>query len=378
MLNARLDFLKGATSRRRLRIRPLALVAILVLLPFISEGQTQADSGGLDIRQVAALIEQVRANPSDAAKVAEARAVGFELLRAARYAAAVEVFDAIVDGVPADGVALYGGALALFNLQRLEEAERVAREAVRACIAATSVPSAKLSGGAVDAKEQASEALTLLGVILAVKGDNAGALSAVTKAAALAPRNFDAQFALGRALFGMGNPAGAARVFSAAVALRPNDVKARFFLATSLETTGDYEKALTVYRELLALSPASAEGHLGLGVLLVKLGGEKMNEGVAELARAVALNGDLYEARITIGRALVQLGRVAEAVEHLQRAAQLAPRNPEPHYQLALAYRRLGKITEAAEENTLTQKLHSERRGAGDNKSPEASSDKPE
>ncbi|HEX8920549.1 MAG TPA: tetratricopeptide repeat protein [Pyrinomonadaceae bacterium] len=341
----------------------MAFVSLNLLLIISAQGQTPQGSSSLDLKQLSALVEQVRANPSNAAKVAEARAAGFELLRARRYAEAVEVFDAVVDGVPGDGGSLYGGAVALFNLRRLDEAERVTRDAVRVFIAATATPTGdRLSGD--KAKDQAAEALTLLGVILAVKGDNAGALSAVTKATTLAPKNFDAQLALGRALFGTGNPTGAATVFRTAIALRPKDTTARFFLATSLESAGEYDKALAEYRELLLVDSRSAEGHLGLGVLLVKLGGDKTNEGIQELARAIALNDGLYEARITIGRALIQQGRAAEAVEHLLRAVELAPRNPEPHYQLALAYRRLGKTQEAAAEEAIIQKLHAERRGS--------------
>ena len=355
------DFLKCALERW-LRLRPLAFISLVVLISASAQGQTPQDSSSLDLRQLSALVEQVRANPSNAAKMAEARAVGFELLRARRYEEAVEVFDAVVDGVPGDGVALYGGAVALFNLRRLEEAERVARDAVRVSIAATATPTGNLDSSD-KAKDQAAETLTLLGVILAVRGDSAGALSAVTKATALSPKNFDAQLALGRALFGTGNLAGAATVFRNAIALRPKNTTARFFLATSLESAGDYDRALAEYRELLAIDSQSAEGHLGLGVLLVKLGGDKINEGIEALARAIALNPVLYEARITIGRALVQQGRPAEAVEHLQRAVELAPKNPEPHYQLALAYRRLGKTQEAAAEEAIIQKLHAERRG---------------
>lgn len=355
-----LDFSKAACSKRG-RLLPFLLALLVALTTFNALAQTPAIDR-LEKTQLIALVQEVRTNPSNTAKIMEARAVGFELLRAARYAEAVEVFDAVVDSHPNDGLSLYGGAVALFNLRRLEEAERVAKDAVRVAMAATARPAGNLTDGQ-QAKDQAAEALTLLGVILAVKGDSAGALSAVTKAAALAPKNFDAQLALGRALFGTGNPAGAATVFRTAVALRPKDAKARFFLATALETAGDYDNALVEYRELLAINSQSAEGYLGLGVLLVKLGGEKMKEGTEALSRAVAINGDLYEARIALGRALVQQGRALEAVEHLRRAVELAPKNPEPRYQLALAYRRLGKTQEAAEQEAIIQKLHAERRG---------------
>ncbi|HEY0080263.1 MAG TPA: tetratricopeptide repeat protein [Pyrinomonadaceae bacterium] len=308
-----------------------------------------------------AIVERVRANKTNAAVLSSAIESGFEFLRAASYEAAAEVFGAIVEAAPREPLALYGRAVALFNLRRVAEAEPVARASVEAALARASLPD-QTQAQAAEAKRRASDALTLLATILAVRRDNAGALASVTKAVELSPENFDAQLALGRALYGAGDPAAAAKAFRAAVALKADDARARFFLATALEQAGDEAGALAAYRELLAVNPDIAEGHLGVGVLLVKRPGDEALEGVKHLTRAVALNGNLYEARVALGRALIQKGRAAEAVEHLQRAAELAPNNPEPHYQLAIAYRRLGRRQEAEAESALVQKLHEARR----------------
>jgi Flp pilus assembly protein TadD len=99
-----------------------------------------------------------------------------------------------------------------------------------------------------------------------------------------------------------------------------------------------------------------------LGALLVRRGGAEAEEGIRALARAVELDPDLYEARVTLGRTLVARGRAAEAVEHLKRAAALAPGNPEPHYQLSLAYRRLGRSEEAAASAAAVKRIHESRR----------------
>ena len=141
--------------------------------------------------------------------------------------------------------------------------------------------------------------------------------------------------------------------------------RARFFLATALENAADYDAALVAYRELTKVSPDFAEGHLGVGVLLVKAGGDGLNEGINALQRALALKGNLYEGRVTLGRALIQTGRPAEAIEHLQIAATLSPDNPEPHFQLAQAYRRLGRKAEAEAETEIVRQLHEARRRAG-------------
>jgi tetratricopeptide (TPR) repeat protein len=302
------------------------------------------------------VVERVRQQADDESTHAQALALGGALLREARYAEAAELFGALAEKRPRDPAVLYGAALATFNAGRATEAEPFARRAVDAALAAAQATNA---GGTE--KERAADALVLLAVVLAVRGDDAGALKSVEHAVRLAPDNFDAQLALGRALFGVGDDAGAVRAFRAAVALRPSDARSLFFLATALEHGGDAEAALAAYRELIARQPRTAEGHLGLGVLLLKRGGA--NEGIRVLLRALEINPNLYEARISLGRALVAQGRAGEAVEHLRRAAELAPDNPEPHYQLSLAYRHLGRKEEAAAESVIVKRIHESRRG---------------
>jgi cytochrome c-type biogenesis protein CcmH/NrfG len=209
-----------------------------------------------------------------------------------------------------------------------------------------------------------ADAFVLLGIILSVKGDNSGSIAALSRAVTLAPGNFDAQFALGRALYGSGDPTSAARAFGAAVALKPTDAQTRFFLATSLERAGDDASALAAYKDLVAVAPGVAEGHLGVGVLLVKHNGDDLNEGIRELEKALAINERLYEGQVTLGRALIRTGRIAESVTPLKRAAELAPDNPEPHYQLAIAYRRLGQRDAAAAETAIVKKILAAKRSS--------------
>jgi tetratricopeptide (TPR) repeat protein len=354
--------LKQERGLRRLFLMASSLIMLAPVFGVAQSAQRNSNASVSDTLSV--IIEQVHSKPTDAAKIKEARGVAFNLLAASRYEESWSIFRAILDEVPLDQGALYGGAVALFNLKQIGDAQRLAEGALKATHVDLKAGAGPSTQSSAEDRARAADALVLLGVIMAVKKDNAGALNAVEKAVWLAPDNFDAQFALGRARYGASDPAGAAKAFRAAIALRPNDTKARFFLATSLEAADDNEGALSAYRELLMVQPASAEGHLGLGVLLVKFG-ERIVEGVNELERALALNGDLYEARVTLGRTLIRMGRAAESIEHLRRAALLAPQNPEPHYQLALAYRRLGRTAEAARETAIVQSIHSGRRGAG-------------
>jgi Flp pilus assembly protein TadD len=101
---------------------------------------------------------------------------------------------------------------------------------------------------------------------------------------------------------------------------------------------------------------------LGLGVLLIKTEGDKSEKGLAALQRAVFLNPNMYEAQITLGKTLIKLNRASESILNLQKAAELAPGNPEPHFQLAIAYRKLGKKEEAEAENSIVKRIHESRR----------------
>jgi Flp pilus assembly protein TadD len=349
------------------------------LLATARQGQTVAPA------RVAQIVEQVRRSPVAEDAYAQALALGYALFGEGRYEEAAQLFGALVEKRPSDASALYGDALATFNAGRAAEAEPLARRAVEAALAASGDAGAAArssngedaSGGSSndtgaierERKTRAADALVLLAVVVAVRGDDTAALKAAQHAVAVAPQNFDAQFTLGRALYGSGDDAGAARAFRAAVALRPEDARARFFLATALEHAGDDAGALAAYRELAVREPRAAEGHLGLGVLLLKRGGADTEEGERELSRALEINPDLYEARVALGRSLVARGRAAEAVEHLLRAARLAPANPEPHYQLSLAYRRLGRKEEAAAESEIVRRIHESRRATGSSQS---------
>lgn len=334
----------------------LGFAASLISTP--GRAQTLSEETPNSVVRMKVLVAKLREAPTEAGVQKQARALGIELLTEMRYEDAATVFVALRDAAPADPVALYGGALALFNLRRIAEAEVWARAAVDKSLGAgegTATAERPSFGSSVDA-------LVLVGVILSVKGDNAGSVAALSRAVDLAPGSFDAQFNLGRSLYSAGDPEGAARAFRAAVALRPTHTEARFFLCTALERAGDNLSALASYREFVTIAPNVAESHLGLGVLLIKHGTKGQDEGIRELEKALAIDDKLYEGHVTLGRALIRARRSAESISYLKRAVELAPDNPEPHYQLAIAYGHLGKRQEAEAERAVVKRIHESRR----------------
>ena len=351
-------------SAKKLKPARRALASILAgsLTVAVGVGTVYGQSGAVPASRVSELVARVRtALPGDAA-LADALALGQLLIQEKRFAEAAELFRAVLDKNPADPAALYGAALAAFNLGKPAEAETSARAAV----AVVTLRSNGLTRFTSEGRLRAADALVLLAVVLAVKGDDSGALENARRAMKIAPDHFDAQFTLGRALYSVGDMPAASEAFRAASSLNPSDQRALFFLGTTLERTGDLEGAVKVYRQLIAKWPQAAQGYLGLGTLLVRRGGTQTEEGIEELKRAVAIAPDLYEARVALGRTLVARGRAAESIEHLVRAAELAPGNPEPQYQLSLAYRRLRHYDKAAEATAAVRRIHETRRASGE------------
>jgi tetratricopeptide (TPR) repeat protein len=266
--------------------------------------------------------------------------LGLAYVKLKRWPEAVETFAELARRDREAVDAAYLHALALFNAGKAAEAEAEARRALR------------INAGAV-------EAHTLLGVILAARGDsNEEAAESLAQSVALNPNSFDARFYLGRVQYALKDFAGAVANLRAAAQLNPRQQEARFFLGTALESAGESAAALEQYQELVRMDEQSAVGQLGLGALLVKQG--KTAEAVTALRRAVALDPNNFEAHWALGRALALGENFPEAIEALRRAVALAPRRSDAHYQLGLALRRAGRAEEAAREFAIVEQLNTE------------------
>ena len=68
------------------------------------------------------------------------------------------------------------------------------------------------------------------------------------------------------------------------------------------------------------------------------------------MRKVVGLAPTFARAHLALGKALLQDGKVAEAVTELQETARLEPASGEAHYQLGLALARAGRSEEATAE----------------------------
>jgi len=283
-----------------------------------------------------------------------ARSEGFALLRQGRWADADTIFEKLRSSKGDDPLIFYGSALAKFNLGQVPE-------------------SGALIDTAVDLLEEdgtnpglLADSLVLSAIVSARNGKDSESVSKLQKAVKLVPGHFDAIFSLARALYGRGDLKGAVIYFRDAVKQRPADLRARFFLATALENLGESREALEQYRTITTADPANADGHLGLGSLLLKVEGDGSREAEENLRKAVELRPAGYEARVTLGKLLMRKKEYDAAIVQLKAAAEIRPNIPEPHFQLSLAYGRIGKKDEAKAEMEIVKAIHEGRRGLPD------------
>ena len=147
------------------------------------------------------------------------------------------------------------------------------------------------------------------------------------------------------------------------------------------ESQGNYELAIAAYRQVLVINPTRAGIHLRVGRALLaarqgdsetaaakefeqelqldptnanaayELGDILRRRGQSKKARelfelALKYYPDFDEAHIGLGRVLLALNQPAPALEHLQRAAALAPGNAVAYFHLARAYQAMGNAAE--------------------------------
>jgi tetratricopeptide (TPR) repeat protein len=174
----------------------------------------------------------------------------------------------------------------------------------------------------------------------------------------------------------------------------PESYQAHQFNAEVLELEGKLGEAADEYRKVLSLRPNLAGIHYQLGNLL--LAGERgpktleaaraefeeelkidprnpaaeyelgemdrqardWTGAIEHFRRASSLDPGFADALIGLGKSLASAGRAEEAIQPLEQAVAVAPGNPNAHYQLSIAFRRLGRDQEAAKELAAYRETH--------------------
>lgn len=282
---------------------------------------------------------------------ARSRSTEAEVLRGTRAlkAGRLDVAEGILRGVLEDRddvEALSGLAEIARRRGRADEAEALYRRALEADAESVGV-------------------LLNLGVLLAQRGSPEAA-DLLRRVVEVDPRSADGHYNLALQLLRQGDVASAEAALRRVLELRPGDAAALEALARSLAARGDFAAAVEPYRRLAELVPERPDVHFGLALALT-LGGrcgearpvldaavrrfDASGDGTATLhsllarilaacpddaardgARAIELAEDLFrrsqnvETARTLGMALAEAGRTAEAAAHLRRTIDAAIR----------------------------------------------------
>jgi tetratricopeptide (TPR) repeat protein len=159
-----------------------------------------------------------------------------------------------------------------------------------------------------------AELLLEQGIVLALQGLFAEAEASFQQSAQIRPNLAITQLARGVTQLQRGQAAEAVVTLRAAAKKWPGNGRARYLHAVALERSGD---------------PG------------------KVPEAIAELRAAIGLNAKDGVAHALLGRILLKSGKTAEAAGELETAARLDPGNETSLYQLAAAYRTLGRAADA-------------------------------
>ncbi len=293
--------------------------------------------------------------------------------RARRFQTALSVFDRVPPEVPDRATHSYAVALSRFELSDYRGAI-AALEQLRSagiydakCSNLLAVSYSKLGlykeAYAVLTKQAAQDPNDLstylnLVTVCADGGDYARAAQVASQAAVLFPKSADVLVVRGAANSLLGRSGDASQDFSLATQLAPNRADAHFFLALMDYNQAQYPAALAVLKKAEQEGLEDSDLHYLTAETLLKIDGGNAEAAVAELGRAVQLNPESVAARTLRGRLLLEKGQAKEAVQDLEVAKREDAESRSTLYNLARAYRALGKNEQAA---ALFRQLRSEK-----------------
>jgi protein O-GlcNAc transferase len=241
---------------------------------------------------------------------------------------------------------------------------------------------------ALAARGDSVEAQLLLARIQAADGDSKGALGSLDRALAQAPHSEEVLAAHAQLLLGARAYVKAAQVLEPLTRMCPNVATHQYLMGVALLQSGDASRAIDFLQRASALEPGHALTLVALGLSLNEL--KRYAEARPLLTRALELEPDTYEtlavlaeseeglddlkaaeehvdrvlarsathptANIVKGMILMKQQRYEEARVALEKAVAVEPTSQKAHYQLSLAYARLGDDVRSQREVALYKK----------------------
>jgi tetratricopeptide (TPR) repeat protein len=186
-------------------------------------------------------------------------------------------------------------------------------------------------------------------------GDLDGALADYEQALNLGPMFPELFHNRGELKAAKGDTAGAIREFRRALDLEPDARESRIALVEVLLEAGAEQEALRVAEEGLGLHPEDARLLCLLGQ--AALACEETDRAAEAVDRAVAADGDLYQAFVARATLHYERGRFDDAVADLDRALAVAGDDPDLLFNRGYAHEAAGRTAEAVQDYTRALEL---------------------
>ncbi|MGI8897642.1 MAG: tetratricopeptide repeat protein [Pyrinomonadaceae bacterium] len=289
--------------------------------------------------------------------------LGTVLAQNRQYELAVRVFERANKAMPHTFEVLYNLGVALFNLDRNDEAASALAEAA-------------------DIDATAPESHFRLGLIASIRNDHANAVEEFRHASERDARNATYHYMLGREYFRVGFWEGAINEYTSAINLEPKQaayVLARananyrkgewtasaidFDLAAALDPTienieylqgyaqraaGNFDRSRQLLESFLAKQPDHLDALASLGYVAIEQG--RLDEAEAPLKRGLALQPNSVPILYDYARLALKRRDFAEAAARLQRVVERNPTHTQARYQLFLVYSRMKQPEKAQVE----------------------------
>jgi Flp pilus assembly protein TadD len=189
-----------------------------------------------------------------------------------------------------------------------------------------------------------------LGQVLLRHGDFADALKVFEAARQRFPMSAQIELAYGVAAYGQRKFHDSIAAFLHVSELDPSIQQPYVFMGRILENADDLLPAvLSRYAAWTAAEPRNYLAWFLHAKALDASSGDQTTS-MSELRRSIEINPNFWESHLELGIVLMQRRQWQEAAMELSRAIALDAKQPVPHFQLARAYKQLGKKDEAQAE----------------------------
>ncbi|HET6804023.1 MAG TPA: tetratricopeptide repeat protein [Frateuria sp.] len=222
------------------------------------------------------------------------------------------------------------------TLQRLAHLLRQGASRDAAAVASSARQAFPLSG----------ELVRLHGIALLQLGHRQDGLTALHRAAELAPDSIEVQCDLANVALEDGRPEAAIERLHAALARHPGHPVMGQLLGVALMAAGRHEEARETFARAIGAAPQHPGLRLNLAETELELGDAA--QALAHVREALALAPRMDAAHALLGQVLQFQGRSAEAARAWLEAERLAPRQPRHAFQAGRMLEDAGQLADAA------------------------------